>query len=162
MMKINTLGLCSLVLFVSGCSTTPNEGTAERSMLESIPFVYRPDIQQGNIVKQEQFNQLKKGMTQRQVKFLLGTPLIVDAFHQNRWDYLYSLKKNNEQRSQEVLTLEFEDGKLSHFKTDLKFDSESPAENANQEVVVSVPDYKPKKKGLIDQALGAIGVQTDD
>lgn len=50
---------------------------------------YRPDVHQGNLVTNEQVEQLHVGMTQMQVQFLLGVPLLRDMFHQNRWDYVY-------------------------------------------------------------------------
>jgi outer membrane protein assembly factor BamE len=54
---------------------------------------YRIDIQQGNVVSHEQVAQLKPGMTKEQVRFLLGTPLLVDIFHQQRWDFVYRYEK---------------------------------------------------------------------
>ena len=52
---------------------------------------YRMEIQQGNIFDQSTLDQVKVGMTKKQVRFLLGTPLVSDPFHANRWDYFYSL-----------------------------------------------------------------------
>ena len=57
----------------------------------SIP-VHKLDIQQGNVVTQEMVDKLKPGMTRAQVRFVLGTPLVTDTFHRNRWDYFYSFK----------------------------------------------------------------------
>ena len=54
--------------------------------------VYRANIAQGNFVKEEDLAQLEVGMTRNQVRFLLGTPMIADPFHSNRWDYVYYLK----------------------------------------------------------------------
>lgn len=54
--------------------------------------VYRANIAQGNLIEQEDLDQLKVGMTRNQVRFLLGTPMIDDPFHLNRWDYVYYLK----------------------------------------------------------------------
>ena len=54
--------------------------------------VYRMDIQQGNLLDAEQVDQLEVGMTRSQVRFLLGTPMVIDAFDANRWDYFYSLR----------------------------------------------------------------------
>ena len=51
--------------------------------------VYRANISQGNLIKQEDLDQAEIGMTQNQVRFLLGTPMIQDAFSHNRWDYIY-------------------------------------------------------------------------
>jgi outer membrane protein assembly factor BamE len=53
---------------------------------------YKIDVQQGNVLSQEMVAQLKPGQTKDQVRFLLGTPMIADIFHQQRWDYLYSFR----------------------------------------------------------------------
>ena len=54
--------------------------------------VYRMDIQQGNLLDAEQVDQVEVGMTRSQVRFLLGTPMVIDSFDADRWDYVYSLK----------------------------------------------------------------------
>ena len=56
---------------------------------------YKIDIQQGNVLTQEMVSQLKPGLTKDQVRFLLGTPVLMDMFHANRWDYVYRLKKGS-------------------------------------------------------------------
>lgn len=71
------------------------------------PGVYRIDIEQGNIVTQEELKALKPGLTKRQVKFVLGTPLIEGTFDPNRWTYLYSMQRGGEDRKQKSLTLLF-------------------------------------------------------
>jgi len=53
--------------------------------------VHKIDVQQGNAVDPEKVEQLQTGMNKEQVRFLMGTPLINDAFHPNRWDYVYHL-----------------------------------------------------------------------
>jgi outer membrane protein assembly factor BamE len=53
--------------------------------------VYRMDIQQGNFLDVEQVEQVEIGMTRSQVRFLLGTPMVIDSFDADRWDYVYSL-----------------------------------------------------------------------
>lgn len=55
---------------------------------------YKADIQQGNVITQEMVDKLKPGMTKSQVRFVLGTPLIVDPFHPERWDYIHLYKKH--------------------------------------------------------------------
>jgi outer membrane protein assembly factor BamE len=57
--------------------------------------VYRMDVQQGNLLDVEQVEQLEVGMTRSQVRFLLGTPMVIDSFDANRWDYVYSLRRGN-------------------------------------------------------------------
>jgi outer membrane protein assembly factor BamE len=58
---------------------------------------YKIDIQQGNFVSSEMLAQLKEGMTREQVRFVLGTPLLTDMFHADRWDYDFRLAKGNGQ-----------------------------------------------------------------
>jgi outer membrane protein assembly factor BamE len=73
---------------------------------------YRPDIQQGNFVSQEMLTQLKLGQTRDQVKFILGTPLLTDAFHANRWDYPFYLARGNGELTTSRVTVFFKDDKL--------------------------------------------------
>ena len=55
--------------------------------------VYRIDIQQGNLLDEDVIDQVELGMTRSQVQFLLGTPMISDSFHQDRWDYTYYFRR---------------------------------------------------------------------
>lgn len=77
---------------------------------------YRPDIQQGNFVSREMIAQLKPGMTQDQVTFLLGTPLLNDIFHANRWDYAFRLQKGNGEITTSRVTVYFKDGLVTHYE----------------------------------------------
>jgi outer membrane protein assembly factor BamE len=74
---------------------------------------YKIDIQQGNIVAQESVEKLKAGMTRSDVKNLLGTPLVSDIYHADRWDYVYSLRKGWTVEDQRKLTLTFDKDVLS-------------------------------------------------
>ncbi len=74
----------------------------------SFPGVYKIDIQQGNVVTQDMIDQLRPGMTRRQVRFIMGNPLITDTFHANRWDYLYSIQPGGGTRLQERISLMFD------------------------------------------------------
>jgi outer membrane protein assembly factor BamE len=60
--------------------------------------VYRMDIQQGNLLDAEQVDQVEVGMTRSQVRFLLGTPMVIDSFDADRWDYVYSLRRGHERK----------------------------------------------------------------
>jgi len=75
--------------------------------------LYKVDVQQGNVLTQAMLDQLEIGMPKSKIKFLLGTPLVIDVFHQNRWDYIYSMQSGNEQREQRRISLFFEDEKLA-------------------------------------------------
>lgn len=74
---------------------------------------YKPDVQQGNTFDDKQVAQLKVGMTPQQVTFILGTALLKDPFHKNRWDYIYSLAKGRAKAERRLLTLYFKNNKLS-------------------------------------------------
>jgi outer membrane protein assembly factor BamE len=76
---------------------------------------YRPDIQQGNFVSEEMIKQLKPGQTRDQVKFVLGTPLLTDTFHRDRWDYPFYLARGNGELTTSRVTVYFKDDKVDHF-----------------------------------------------
>ncbi len=80
--------------------------------------VHTIDIQQGNVVDEKQVAQLKPGMSKRQVSFIMGTPLIQDPFHRNRWDYIYTLRPGNQSKitQRERVTIFFENGRLSRIE----------------------------------------------
>jgi outer membrane protein assembly factor BamE len=78
--------------------------------------VYRMNIQQGNFLEPRAVSQLQVGMTRSQVRYLLGTPMVPDAFDKDRWDYLYYLKKGRlKAPEQRHLIVFFEDEKVSRF-----------------------------------------------
>ncbi|HIJ22751.1 MAG: outer membrane protein assembly factor BamE [Gammaproteobacteria bacterium] len=87
--------------------------------MPSVPGIYRADIHQGNILEQEMIDQLQPGMNKRQVRHIMGTPLMVDTFHQERWDYFYSLKKEGETQKRKRISLFFEGEKLVRLEGDL-------------------------------------------
>lgn len=62
-------------------------------MLAGAGCVYRMDVQQGNLLDADQVEQVEIGMTHSQVRFLLGTPMVIDSFDPSRWDYIYSLRR---------------------------------------------------------------------
>jgi outer membrane protein assembly factor BamE len=78
--------------------------------------VYRMNIQQGNFLEPRALAQLQVGMTRSQVRYLLGTPMVPDAFDKDRWDYLYYFKKGRLRAPEERhLIVYFEDDKVSKF-----------------------------------------------
>ena len=80
---------------------------------------YRIEIQQGNFISQEMVAQLKPGMSKEQVRLALGTPLLNDIFHADRWDYVYWRERPGAKREQRKLTVFFEDGKLTRLDGDV-------------------------------------------
>ncbi len=73
--------------------------------------VHKIDIQQGNVVTQEMLDQLELNMPAKKVRFVMGTPLLRDVFHQQRWDYIYSFQAGNGKRKQRNITLFFDKNK---------------------------------------------------
>jgi outer membrane protein assembly factor BamE len=112
-------------------------------------FPYQIDIQQGNVVNQEMLSQLRPGMTKRQVKFIMGTPLLIDTFHADRWDYYYSIKPGGKPREQRQITLYFSGDQLARIEGDIRpaMDTSAPAPRGEQVVVVPA---RPEKKGFFE------------
>lgn len=78
-----------------------------------MPHSYKMDIRQGNYVTAEMRDKLKVGMSRAQVKFVMGTPMISDVFHAERWDYVYRLEQDRKLVDQQRLTLYFEGDNLT-------------------------------------------------
>jgi outer membrane protein assembly factor BamE len=103
---------------LAGCSFVP-----------TIPGVtpYRIEIQQGNFISQEQVVQLKPGMSKEQVRLALGTPMLADLFHADRWDYVYWREAVDGRRESRKLAVFFADGKLERVAGDGVPDQAPPA-----------------------------------
>jgi outer membrane protein assembly factor BamE len=84
------------------------------------PGVYKISIPQGNIITQDMVDQLRPGMTKRQVIFVMGTPLVRDPYHQDRWDYVYNFQPGGGERGQERLSVMFEDDQLVSLSGDFE------------------------------------------
>ena len=141
-----------LILVMGGCSK------------DKIPGVYRIDIQQGNSVSQEMINQLKPGMTKKQVAYIMSTPLIIDTFHPNRWDYLYSYQVGGEDREQRRITLFFTDEDETLFRVEGDFNivaREDLPVIEKQDVNVVVP-LKNKDTGFFYSVRDTLGYDDDD
>ncbi|MFK5984594.1 MAG: outer membrane protein assembly factor BamE [Pseudomonadota bacterium] len=103
---------------------------------------HRIDIQQGNIIEQEKVNQLKPGMRKDQVQFILGTPMLIDVFHNDRWDYIHTIKKGHSEMKKTRLSLYFEDDELINIVGDIRPGVEV-VKKAYQDEIIIVPlkDY---------------------
>lgn len=110
------------VIIITGCSF-PN-----------IISPYKLDIPQGNTITADQVARLKIGMTRSQVRFVLGTPLLTDPFHANRWDYVFTDARNGSILAKKTFFVVFENEKL------LKFEGETlPAAKPAQQQEASAP-----------------------
>ena len=149
--------LCCAGLALSACSYN--------KLTDRLPGIYRMDIQQGNVITQEMVDQLRPGMEKRQVQFVMGTPLLVDSFHEGRWDYLYSLKTGGGDKEQKRLTLFFENDRLARLEGDVRPSDEPPTAPTNKETIVEAPKYAPDaqdRKGIFRRALEKIGFGGED
>ena len=112
------------------------------------------DIQQGNVVTSKMLLQLKPGMTKSQVKFIMGTPLIVDSFHSNRWDYFYQMRQAGKIKEQRRVILDFENELLARVRGDVVPEGTAGAASSTEAGAVTLPksiEPKPKEEGLIDK-----------
>lgn len=115
---------------------------------------YRMDIQQGNVVTSKMMMQLRPGMTKSQVRFIMGTPLVQDSFHSNRWDYFYQMRQQGKIIEQRRVILEFENEALARVRGDV-----IPAGSGQQDLAtpattpesLSKTQSKKDEKGLVDK-----------
>lgn len=80
---------------------------------------HKIDVQQGNFVSQDMIEKLKPGMTRSQVRFVLGTPLVVDPFRNDRWDYVYLYQKGGEVTEQRRISVIFDGDRLARIDGDV-------------------------------------------
>jgi len=95
---------------------------------------YRIDIVQGNVVTKEQAAQLKPGLTRTQVREIMGTPLLADPFHANRWDYLFTLRRPNAEPQRRSVVITFEN--------DVVKTVDAPELPSEREFVASITRFK--------------------
>lgn len=137
--RLTTL-LAAVALTAAACSTY--DSTSRKIASAITP--YRINIVQGNFVSREAAAQLREGMTRDQVRFLLGTPLLTDVFHANRWDYVFSFKRGNTQVVQQRrFTVFFENDRLVRFTGD-----ELPSE---YELIAEIDGIKGGPRAKADQ-----------
>lgn len=101
---------------------------------------YRMDVRQGNMVTQDMVAKLKPGMTEDQVRFVLGTPLITDIFHAGRWDYVYRFQPGRGEAVERKLTVFFADGKLARVAGDVTAMAAGESEESAERPTAKPPD----------------------
>jgi len=97
---------------------------------------YRIEIVQGNVVTKEQIALVKQGQTRAQVRDVLGSPLLTDVFHVDRWDYVFTIKRQGAEPQQRTITLRFEGEQLKSV--------EAPELPSEREFVASIDTFKVK------------------
>jgi outer membrane protein assembly factor BamE len=136
--KISGLGaICAgALLALTGCKQAPE--------LPSVLSPYKIDIQQGNVITQEMLSKLKSGMTRSQVKFVLGSPLVIDPFRGDRWDYVSLYQKQGKDVERRRITVIFDDDKLVRIEGDVTLSDSSlaPAPVPEKPVAAEKPPAK--------------------
>ena len=129
------------LLLLAGCSSVPD--------VTSYLSPHRIDVRQGNYVTQDMVARLKPGMSRDQVRFALGTPLVTDVFHADRWDYVYRFQPGRGEPQLRRLVVFFEEGKLARVAGDVIAESEetkaaAAAAPASAARVIDVPSGQKK------------------
>lgn len=116
---------------------------------------FKMEIQQGNVVTSKMLLQLRPGMTKSQVKFIMGTPLIIDSFHSNRWDYFYQMRQSGKVTEQRRVILDFEKELLARVRGDVVPQGTPGAEPAQEgNTYASAKSVNPtpvKQQGILDK-----------
>jgi len=115
-------------------------------------LVHKIDVQQGNVITQDEVNLLEPGMNRRQVQFIMGSPMIADVFHQDRWDYVYLLEPGYGERTEERVTLFFDNDQLSRINGTLHPDEAgSAAPSRPKQVTLVVPPEERIDPGIFNK-----------
>jgi outer membrane protein assembly factor BamE len=149
-MQINIMQkllIASLIFFLFSCSTAEKIANPVDYFKSKI---YKLDVQQGNVIDNKMLMRLKPGMTKKQVRFVLGTPLIQDSFHQDRWDYVYKLMKNEKLVEERHVVVYFKDDQLFDIKGE-KLNKEeiligAEFEEQSKVITITEEDYKKDEK----------------
>lgn len=157
MQKVLIYLVLGATLATIGCSGTKETPEYRSSLLERLPFVYKMTVQQGNIITEEMVDRLEPGMTKSQVRFLLGTPMLTDMFHSDRWDYTYTIRRGRKQMKDTRLTVFFQDDALVRVEGDLRPDPQRAAAREPGEMLVTVPDWK-DDRGFFSRTFSKVGV----
>jgi outer membrane protein assembly factor BamE len=125
--------------------------------------VHRIDVQQGNVIPQEMIDQLKPGMSKRQVLFTLGSPMIMDVFHQERWDYIYRMEPGKGEIEQKHVSLYFKDDALTQIAGDYRPNPQPALAAASKpSTTVVVPPQERKARGVLTRIWQWMGFGKDE
>lgn len=139
-----------IALLVSACGAPRIPSSlADLPGPSDLPFIYKVDVQQGNVVDQDMLAQLRPQMDKKKILFIMGSPIIQDTFHADRWDYIYTEQKSGGDIERRLITLYFKDDKLDHIGGDVQ-PAESPlVATLHHDTTVKVPQLR--NKGFVDK-----------
>lgn len=112
-MRLFRFAFAALTLALAGCGSLPSTDS-----FLGVVTPYRMEIVQGNVVTQEMAARLRPGMTRAQVRDVLGSPLLTDIFHTDRWDYVFTIRRQGAPYQQRRLTVRFEGDTMQGFESD--------------------------------------------
>lgn len=146
------LAACAVV---AGCGSL--DGATQRFASSVTP--YKVEVVQGNFISSEQVELLKPGMSRQQVRELLGTPLLTSVFHADRWDYVFSLRRQGIEQQQRKLTVFFKGEALDQFEGDsMPTEADFVASIGSKRVLRAVPVLEATEEQLARTAQPAAPV----
>jgi outer membrane protein assembly factor BamE len=131
-MRIKLILLSMLLASCSDISMPPMPSMPSMPSVQ-LPIAYKMEIRQGNYITPEMREKLKLGMNKTQVRYVLGTPMISDAFHGNRWDYVYRLERDGRLVEEQRLTLYFDGDNLVKIDDGAKADDGKQPQSQSQQ-----------------------------
>lgn len=137
---------CCACAFLAACGTSPR---GEKFFGLFAP--YRIEVVQGNVVTQEMMAQIQPGLGRAQVRDILGSPLLTDIFHADRWDYVFTIRRPGTEPQQRRVTVFFENDKVARFEA-----GELPAEREFVAAIDNAPAPKPRALDLTPEQLRAL------
>ncbi len=150
-MRKSLFSVCLLTsLTLISCST----------ILNNLPGVYSLEIQQGNIITQAMIDQLRPGMSKRQVLYIMGSPMMDNLFHKNRWGFLYSAHPTGGEKIQQQISLFFENDQVVGIQGDFR-PSTTPVPLVSNESTVDIPKRN-LEKTLWEKITSFFGISNVD
>ena len=140
-----------LIAVACGVLASCSSGTMSSSSINPVNWItpYKVDVIQGNFVSREQVEQLQAGMTRDQVKAVLGTPLLTSLFHADRWDYVFTLKRQGIEPQSFKYTVFFKGDQLERFSGDsMPSEAEFISTLSNKRVLGKVPVLQASEEQL--------------
>jgi len=150
-MSASSFPAARLALVAAACATAAGCGSFDSASLRiaSVVTPYKVEIVQGNFVSREQVQALKPGMTRAQVRDILGTPLVQDAFHADRWDYVFTIHRQGVQPQERKLAVFFAGEVLARFEGDeMPTEAEFVATLDNKRKGAKVPPLEASEEKL--------------
>jgi outer membrane protein assembly factor BamE len=139
------LAAATAVAVLAGCGSF--DGAGRRIATSLTP--YQVEVVQGNFISREQVESLQKGMTREQVRNVLGTPLVTSLFHADRWDYVFTLRRQGVERQERHLAVFFQGETLDRFEGDtMPSEAEFVAKLDNRRKSAKIPPLEATEEQL--------------